>query len=48
MNDYYLVNHMNYYQQYDWKERNLKTEEKLDELLAQTIKLSLQEDEKKY
>lgn len=41
--DYYLVNRMNYYQKYDWKEKDTKTEKKLDELLAQTIKLSLQE-----
>ena len=43
MSDYYFGNRMNYYQKYDWKEKDLKTEEKLDELLAQTIKLSLQE-----
>ena len=43
MSDYYLGNRMNYYQKYDWKEKDLKTEKKLDELLAQTIKLSLQE-----
>ena len=37
MSGYYLGNRMNYYyQKYDW-------EEKLNELLAQTIKLSLQE-----
>ena len=42
--DYYLVTRMNYYQEYDWKEKDLKTEEKLDELLAQAIKLSLQEE----
>ena len=35
---------MNYYQEYDWKEKDTKTEEKLDELLVQTIKLSLQEE----
>lgn len=34
---------MNYYQQYNWKEKDTKTEKKLDELLAQTIKISLQE-----
>ena len=45
--DYYLENRMNYYQQYDWKEKDLKTEEKLDELLAQTIKLSIQGNLKK-
>ena len=45
--DYYLVNRMNYYQQYDWKEKDLKTEEKLNELLTQTIKLSIQEELKK-
>ena len=48
MSDYYLGNRMNYYQKYDWKEKDLKTEEKLDELLAQTIKLSLQEGLSKY
>lgn len=41
--DYYLGNRMNYYQQYNWKEKDTKTEKKLDELLAQTIKISLQE-----
>jgi predicted nucleotidyltransferase len=45
--DYYLGNRMNYYQQYNWKEKDLKTEEKLDELLTQTIKLSIQEELKK-
>lgn len=45
--DYYLENRMNYYQQYDWKEKDLKTEEKLDELLVQTIKLSIQGNLKK-
>lgn len=34
---------MNYYQQYNWKEKDLKTEEKLDGLLTQAIKFSLQE-----
>lgn len=47
MSGYYLENRMNYYQKYDWKEKDLKTEEKLDELLAQTIKLSIQEELKK-
>lgn len=41
--DYYLGNRMNCYQQYNWKEKDTKTEKKLDELLAQTIKISLQE-----
>lgn len=41
--DYYLVNRMSYYQDYDWKEKDAKTEKKLDGLLAQAIKFSLQE-----
>jgi predicted nucleotidyltransferase len=41
--DYYLVNRMSYYQDYDWKEKDAKTEKKLDGLLTQAIKFSLQE-----
>ena len=41
--DFYLKNRTNYFQEHNRKEKDAKTEKKLDGLLTQAIKFSLQE-----
>jgi hypothetical protein len=43
LDDFYLKNRTNYFQEHNWKEKDAKVEKKLDGLLTQAIKFSLQE-----
>lgn len=43
LDDFYLKNRTNYFQEHNRKEKDAKAEEKLDGLLTQAIKFNLQE-----